>query len=97
MAAGTSPSINDSGVVAFQANTGDLWTTYLLQPSLTLSRLEQTMPAPTRSPWPRPPGAPAYCLGRPAGWQLTGRYGSRPAGSRLPACSGESFSLERNT
>ena len=29
------------------------------------------MPAPTRTPTSRPPGAPAYYLGRPAAWWLT--------------------------
>jgi len=29
------------------------------------------MPAPTRPPQTRPPGAPAYYLARPAAWWLT--------------------------
>lgn len=29
------------------------------------------MPAPTRSPYFRPPGVPAYYLARPAGWWTT--------------------------
>ena len=30
-----------------------------------------TMPAPARAPQSRPPGAPAYYLGRPAAWWRT--------------------------
>jgi len=32
------------------------------------------MPATTRAPMSRPPGAPAYYLGRPATWWLTAFY-----------------------
>ena len=33
-----------------------------------------TMPAPARAPQSRPPGAPAYYLGRPASVWITARY-----------------------
>ena len=46
------------------------------------------MPATTRSPQSRPPGAPAYYLGRPATWWLTALQPprqrlTRPAAARL--------------
>jgi hypothetical protein len=41
------------------------------------------MPAPTRSPQLRPPGAPAYYLARPASWWLTNlHYPLCPAPAR---------------
>jgi hypothetical protein len=45
------------------------------------------MPAPTRTPLARPPGAPAYYLARPATWWLTtvhppGQPRTRPAPAR---------------
>ena len=35
------------------------------------------MPATTRTPRPRPPGAPAYYLARPATWWLTAAHPPR--------------------
>jgi hypothetical protein len=44
------------------------------------------MPAPTRTPVSRPPGAPAYYLGRPATWWLTNlRPSYQPRTSPAPA------------
>ena len=43
------------------------------------------MPATTRSPWSRPPGAPPYYLGRPAAWWLTALHPPRQRLSRLAA------------
>jgi hypothetical protein len=40
------------------------------------------MPASTRTPQSRPPGAPAYYLGRPASWWLTALH--QRAGHHLP-------------
>ena len=37
-----------------------------------------TMPATTRAPMSRLPGAPAYYLGRPAAWWLTALHRPRP-------------------
>jgi hypothetical protein len=40
------------------------------------------MPAPTRSPQVRPPGAPAYCLARPAACWLTALHPPRQSRTR---------------
>ena len=43
------------------------------------------MPAPTRSPQSRPPGAPAYYLGRPASLWLTALHPPRQRLTRRAA------------
>jgi hypothetical protein len=55
------------------------------------------MPATTRPPMARAAVGAAYYLGRPAAWWIAAVHGSRPAGPRLPAASGEAFSPESST
>jgi len=43
------------------------------------------MPATTRAPQSRPPGAPAYYQGRPAAWWLTALHLPRPRLTRRAA------------
>jgi hypothetical protein len=54
------------------------------------------MPSTTRSPWSRPPSAPAYYLARPAGVWITAQHTRPPAGPPRPAGNGTTLLSERN-
>ena len=66
-----------------------------LPPPILLSRLEHNMPATTRSPQPRPHGAPAYYLGRPASMWITALHTCAPADPEQLAGTGTTLPPER--